>query len=206
MSRQKGSRPRPIPEQRKYHEQFTRPARRAAPRAALTPLEPISRRRRWAAALGATLVLVFAFTGVVTAIVQQDRGDDSGARAAAALAAVMVPVAFTVLTRVSRTPHPFRAVVLATPLSIAGYLALGALAHDPTSSLVLSFGIAGAFVLRADPIHRLALRMTAVAVAATLTLLLAVVAPVAAVSIAAFLPFPAVVAADVFAEAQQARR
>jgi hypothetical protein len=146
------------------------------------------------------LVLVFGFTGVVTAIVEQDRGNDNAATTAVALAAAMVPVAFTVLARVSRTPHPLRAVLLATPLAIAGYIALGSLARDPTSSLVLSFGIAGAFVLRADPVHRLALRMSVVAIAAVLTLLLAVVAPVAAVSIAAFLPFPAVVVADILAE------
>ena len=77
--------------------------------------EPITRRRRWGAALGGTIVLVFAFAAVVTAIVEQDRGNPRRAAAAAIAAAALVPVVFTVLARVSRAPRPMRAVLLATP-------------------------------------------------------------------------------------------
>ena len=201
MSRQKGSRPRPVPDQRRYHDQYVKRPRRATP-PAFDPGEPISRRRRWGAALGATLVLVFAFTGVVVAIVEQDRDNSNGASTAAAIAAALVPVAFTILARVSRAQHPFRAVLIASPLAVVGYVAVATLVRDPTSSLVLAFGIAGAFVLRTEPVHRRSLRFTAVGLASLITLLLAVVAPGAAVVAAPFLPFPAVVAADIYAEAK----
>ena len=54
MSRQKGSRQRPVADRTRYREQFSRRSQRptAAPAAIIG--EPISRRRRWAAALGAT--------------------------------------------------------------------------------------------------------------------------------------------------------
>ena len=201
MSRQKGSRPRPAPDQRRYHEQFA-----GRPRRIKQPVpdggEPISRRRRWGATLGATLVLVFAFTGVVTAIVEQDRDNTNAASTAVALAAAMVPIAFTVLARVSRAPHPFRSVLLASPLAAAGYVAVASLVRDPTSSLVLAFGIAGAFVLRAEAVHRLPLRIAAVGIGSVVTLLLAIVAPGGAVVVAPFVPFPALVAADIYAEAR----
>ena len=74
--------------------------------------------------------------------------------------------------------------------------------RDPSSSLVLTFGIAGAFVLRADPVHRIPMRITAVGVLSAVTLLLAVVAPVAAVVVAPFLPFTALVVADIVAESR----
>lgn len=144
----------------------------------------------------ATLVLVFAFTGVVTAIVEEDQGDSDAARLAVSLAVALVPVAFTVLARVSRAPHPFRLVLIASPAAIAGYLALGSLIREPTSSLVLAFGVAGAFVLRIDPPHRRAPRITAVSITALLTLLLYVVAPAAAVVAAPFLPFAVLILAD----------
>lgn len=201
MSRQKGSRPRPVPEQRRYHEQFSRRPRRD--RAATPDATPaISPRRRWGAALGATLVLVFAFTAVIMAIVEQDDGDTASASMAVALAAAMVPVAFTVLARVSRAPHPFRSVLLASPMAVAGYIGVGSLVRDPSSSLVLAFGIAGAFVLRAEPTHRLSRRITAVGIGAVMTLLLALVAPAAAVVVAPFIPFPALVMADRYSEAR----
>ena len=201
MSRQKGSRQRPVAERRRYHDQFTRRRRGRVAPAAVTG-EPITRRRCWGAALGGTIVLVFAFAAVVTAIVEQDRGNPRRAAAAAIAAAALVPVVFTVLARVSRAPRPMRAVLLATPLAIAGYLGVGSLVREPTSSLVLAFGIAGAFVLRAEPVHRIPLRITVVGVSSLVTLLLSVVAPVGAVVIAPFLPFPALVVADIVAEAR----
>jgi hypothetical protein len=201
MSRQKGSRPRPVPEQRRYHEQFARRSRRVASAAAVAD-GPISRRRRWGAALGATLVLVFAFTGVVMALVEWDQEDTDAANRAIALAAALAPMVFMVLARVSRAPRPFRSMLLATPSAIAGYIAVGSLVRDPSSSLVLAFGIAGAFVLRAEPVHRVPLRITVVGIASVVTLLLAVVAPAAAVLVAPFVPFPALVVADIYAEAR----
>ena len=203
MSRQKGSRPRPVPEQRRYHEQFSQRPRRERV-ASPDGTAAISRRRRWGAALGATLVLVLAFTAVIMAIVEQDDGDTATASMAVALAAAMVPVAFTVLARVSRAPHPFRSVLLASPMAVAGYIGVGSLVRDPSSSLVLAFGIAGAFVLRAEPVHRLSRRITAVGIGAVMTLLLALVAPAAAVVVAPFVPFPALVMADRFSEAKPA--
>lgn len=201
MSRQKGSRPRPAPERRQYHEQFTRRPRRE-PAAVGSGTPAISRRRRWGAALAATLVLVFAFTAVIMAIVEQDDGDTATASTAVALAAAMVPVAFTVLARVSRAAHPFRSVLLASPMAVAGYIGVGSLVRDPSSSLVLAFGIAGAFVLQAEPVHRLSRRITAVGVGSVVTLLLALVSPVAAVVVAPFVPFPALVIADRSSEAR----
>jgi hypothetical protein len=102
-------------------------------------------------------VLAFAFSGVITAYYEQEEGNPDAARLALALSLVMVPVAFTILARVSRVAHPFRLVMLVSPLAVAGYVAAGSLIRDPTSSLVLSFGVAGAFVLRrsspADPLR-----------------------------------------------------
>jgi hypothetical protein len=147
---------------------------------------------------------VFAFTAVIMAIVEQDDGETATASMAVALAAAMVPVAFTVLARVSRAPHPFRSVLLASPMAVAGYIGVGSLVRDPSSSLVLAFGIAGAFVLRAEPVHRLSRRITAVGIGAVMTLLLALVAPAAAVVVAPFVPFPALVMADRFSEARPA--
>lgn len=203
MSRQKGSRRSPAPQQRRYHEQFarSRPVRSPAETVALPPP---SGRRRWAAVLSATLVLVFAFTGVITALYEQDEGNTDAARMALALAVAMVPVAFTILARVSRVAHPFRLVLLVSPLAVAGYLAAGSLIRDPTSSLVLSFGVAGAFVLRADPPQRIPLRITIVAVASVLVVLLAIVAFEAAVVLAPFVPFPASMVADRIAAARPA--
>ena len=102
MSRQKGSRQRPVAERARYREQFSRRSRRPVAAPAVVVGEPISRRRCWAAALGATFVLLIAFTAVITAIVQQDRDNAGGASIAVAVAAALVPVAFTVLARVSR--------------------------------------------------------------------------------------------------------
>ena len=203
MSRQKGSRPRPAPQQRQYHEQFSR-SRPVRSTTAAAALPPPSGRRRWAAILSATLVLVFAFTGVITALYEEDEGNTDAARLALALAVVMVPVAFTILARVSRVAHPFRLVLLVSPLAVAGYLAAGSLIRDPTSSLVLSFGVAGAFVFRADPPQRIPLRITVVGVASVLVVLLAIVAFEAAVVLAPFLPFPALMVADRIAAARPA--
>ncbi|HEX5630458.1 MAG TPA: hypothetical protein VFY15_02235 [Acidimicrobiia bacterium] len=208
MSRQKGSRPRPVPERRRYHEQFSG---RRRPRSVVAPasgeplaVAPPTRRRLWAAVLFSTLVLVFAYTGVITAIVEQDEGDTDAARLAVALAVALVPVAFTILARVSRTPHAFRRVLLASPLAVSGYLALGSLIKEPTSSLVLAFGVAGAFVLRSDPPGRPAPRILAVSVTALITLLLYVLSPGTAVVAAPFLPFPALMAGDRIAAARPA--
>lgn len=202
MSRQKGTRQRPVAERARYRQQFTRRSRRGRVAPAAVAGEPITRRRRWGAALGGTVVLVFAFIAVVTAIVEQDRGNSGAASAAVIVAAALVPVAFTVLARLSRAPRPVRSVMLAAPLAIAGYIGVGSLVRDPTSSLVLAFGIAGAFVFRAEPVHRIPLRITVVGVSSLITLLLAVVAPAGAVVIAPFLPFPALVVADIVAEAR----
>ncbi len=208
MSRQKGSRPRPVPEQRRYHEQFS--AGRRRPRSVVAPasgeplVAPPTRRRLWAAVLFSTLVLVFAYTGVITAIVEQDEGDTDAARLAVALAVALVPVAFTILARVSRAPRAFRRVLLASPLAVSGYLALGSLIKEPTSSLVLAFGVAGAFVLRSDPPSRPAPRILAVSVTALITLLLYVLSPGTAVVAAPFLPFPALMAGDRIAAARPA--
>ncbi len=202
MSRQKGTRQRPVADQARYREQFTRRSRRPAAAPAVVVGDPISRRRRWAAALGATLVLVIAFTSIITAIVQQDRGNSGGAAIAVAVAAALVPVAFMVLARVSRSGKPGRSAFIVAPLAIAAYLAVGSLVRDPSSSLVLTFGVAGAFVLRADPMHRIPMRITAVGILSAVTLLLAVVAPVAAVVAAPFLPFTALVLADIYAESR----
>ena len=204
MSRQKGSRQRPVADRTRYREQFSRRSKRPTAPPAVIIGEPISRRRRWAAALGATFVLLIAFTAVITAIVQQDRDNAGGASIAVAVAAALVPVAFTVLARVSRSGRPLRSVFVVAPLAIAAYLAVGSLVRDPTSALVLAFGIAGAFVLRADPVHRIPMRITAVGVLSAVTLLLAVVAPVAAVVVAPFLPFTALVVADIVAESRSA--
>jgi len=126
------------------------------------------------------------------------------ARLALALAVVMVPVAFTILARVSRVAHPFRLVLLVSPLAVAGYLAAGSLIRDPTSSLVLSFGVAGAFVFRADPPQRIPLRITVVGVASVLVVLFAIVAYEAALLLAPFVPFPALMVADRIAAARPA--
>ena len=197
MSRQKGSRPRPVPEQRRYHEQFERrrPAR-AISGAASEPSPAPSRRRLWAAVLLATLVLVVSFTAIVTAIVEADEGDTSGARFAVAVAVALVPVAFTILARVSRTSQPFRRVLLASPLAMAGYVALGSLIREPTSSLVIAFGVAGAYVLRIDPPHRIATRIMVVSLTGILVLLLYVMAQTAAIIAAPFLPFAVLLLAD----------
>lgn len=203
MSRQKGSRPSPAPQQRRYHEQFS-PRRQVRPTTEPAALPPPSGKRRWAAVLSATLVLGFAFAGVITAIYEQDVGNTDAARMALALSVAMVPVAFTILARVSRVAHPFRLVLLVSPLAVAGYLAAGSLIRDPTSSLVLSFGVAGAFVFRADPPQRVPLRITFVGVASVLVLLLAIVALEAAVVVAPFVPFPALMVADRVAAARPA--
>jgi hypothetical protein len=192
--------------QRQYHEQFTqRRPRRAA--ADATPVEspPPTKRRRWTAVLFATLVLVFAFTGVITALYEQDEGDTDAARMALALSVVMVPIAFTILARVSRAPHPFRTVSLVSPLAVAGYLAVGSLIRDPTSSLVLAFGVAGAFTLRIDPPQRIAVRLAAVTTAGVVVAMLALVSIEAAVVLAPFVPFPVLMLGDRIALAQSAR-
>jgi hypothetical protein len=193
--------------QRRYHEQFTRgrPRRVAAAVAAAAESPPPTNRRRWAAVLFATLVLVFAFTGVITALYEQDAGDTDAARMALALSVAMVPVAFTILARVSRAEHPFRTVLLVSPLAVAGYLAVGSLIRDPTSSLVLAFGVAGAFVLRSDPPQRTPVRLAAVTTAGVVVALLALVSIDAAVVIAPFVPFPVLMLADRVAAAQSAR-
>ena len=197
MSRQKGSRPRPVPEQRRYHEQFARrrPSRTTADGVS-EPTPPPSRRRMWAAVMLATLALVVSFTAVVTAIVEQDEGDTSGARFAVAVALGLVPVAFTILARVSRVTQPFRRVLLASPLAVAGYVALGSLIREPTSSLVIAFGVAGAYVLRLDPPHRIGTRVLVVSITGILVLLFYVMAQEAAIIAAPFLPFAVLMLAD----------
>jgi RsiW-degrading membrane proteinase PrsW (M82 family) len=144
----------------------------------------------------ATLVLVVSFTAVVTAIVEQEEGDTAGARFAVAVAIALIPLAFTILARVSRTPQPFRRVLLASPMALAGYVALGSLIREPTSSLVIAFGVAGAFVLRLDPPHRLATRIMVVSVTGILVLLLYVMAQTVAIIAAPFLPFVVLMLAD----------
>ena len=198
MSRQKGSRPRSAPDERRYREQYSQQRRRrtAAAPAADTGSPAPSPGRKLGAVIAATVVLVFAFTAVISALVAYDEGDDRAARIAVAVAVGLVPVAFTLLARISRAPHPFRRVLLASPLAIAGYVALGALVREPTSTLVLAFGIAGAYLLRLDPPARLSSRFMAVGITATLSLLLYVVAASAAVIAAPFLPFLASLMAD----------
>jgi hypothetical protein len=202
MSRQKGSRPRPAPQQRQYHEQFSRSRPVRATTAA------VHSRRQRQTALGCDPVR-HAIRGslhrVVTAVYDEAEGNTDEARLALALSVVMVPVAFTILARVSRVAHPFRLVLLVSPLAVAGYLAAGFLIRDPTSSLVLSFGVAGAFVFRADPPQRIPLRITVVGVASVLVVLLAIVAFEAAVVLAPFVPFPALMVADRIAAARPAR-
>ncbi|WKZ82436.1 MAG: hypothetical protein QY307_10185 [Acidimicrobiia bacterium] len=209
MSRRKGSRERPRAEQRQYREKFTGGGRRTRPVPAASPArtdpgEPITRARRWAAALLATVVLIGAFVAVVMAIIAQDEGREEAATRATAVAAGLVPVALAVLAMVSRTPKPMRRVLLATPLSIAGFAGLATLLREPATALVFSFGVAGAFLLRADAGHRVTLRISMVSLAAAATLLLAVLVPEAAVLLAPLLPFPASVAADILAESRRA--
>lgn len=152
--------------------------------------------------LGATLPLTFAFTGVVIAVVEQEE-NPSAASTAFAIAVALIPVTFMVLGRVSRAPQPVRATLFFAPLAIAGYLVLAWAIGEPTSPLVLSFGAAGAFVLRSEPVHRVSMRLAVVAGAALLTMLLAVLAPAAAVVLAPFLPFPALAIADRLAESRR---
>ena len=202
MSRQKGSRQRPVADRTRYREQFSRRSQRPTAAPAVIIGEPISRRRRWAAALGATFVLLIAFTAVITAIVQQDRDNAGGASIAVAVAAALVPVAFTVLARVSRSGRPVRSVFIVAPLGDRGVSRGGIAGTRPDFVLGARLRHRRGIRARADPVHRIPMRITAVGVLSAVTLLLAVVAPVAAVVVAPFLPFTALVVADIVAEAR----
>jgi hypothetical protein len=203
MSRRKGARGRPQKDRRAYREQFTSPRQR--PVEARDLGEPISRRRRWGAALAGTLVLVVAFAAVINAIVQLDAGDEGGSSTSIAVAAGLVPICFTVLVVVSKAPRPVLYVAMATPMAIAGFIGLGAILQDPATALLTSFGIAGALVMRAEPdVHRTSLRISFVGVAALVTLVLGFVAPAGAIVLAPLAAFPVSVVADIISEGRAA--
>lgn len=202
MSRQKGSRKAPRVERQRYREQYARPARSARVRAEQT--EPITRRRRWGAALWATLALVMTFGAVVTALVQEDEGNRDAASTAITVAAALVPLVFALLAMISRRRRPVTTLALASPLAIAGFLGLGYMLGDPSAALVFSFGIAGAFVLRAEPVHRVPMRVSFVSAGTLAILVLSYVAPAGAVLLAPFVPFTVLVIADIVAEGRAA--
>jgi hypothetical protein len=199
MSRQKGRRSAPRPDHDAYVESLHRRGRRE--RVRLEPTDPITQARRWGAVAVASVMLLFAFAGVVTAIVDQDRGDTSSARSAIIIAAVIAPMAMYSLGLVSRAPTPLRTMLVTAPASMAGFALVAALLREPATAVVAAFGVGGAFTLRADEgVHSIPRRISIVGVLAVLTLVIYRVVPDATIIVAPLFPFAACAAADVVSE------
>ena len=199
MSRRKGTRKAPKPVKQAYVESLHRTRRRGAP--ATDPGEPISMARRWGAVSTATVMLLFAFAGVVTAIVEQDNGNTSNARGAVIVAAIIAPVSVFLLALISRTPAPLRVASRVAPVAMAGFLLLATLLREPATAVVTAFGIGGAFVLRMDEgVNSRSRRIWVVGVLALLTLVAYRFAPDVTIVVAPLLPFAGCAAADMATE------
>jgi hypothetical protein len=200
MSRQQGRRSTPKPQRDAYRRSLqTRRSRPLVP--AAEPGEPISRGRRWAAVGVATFMLLFAFSGFVAAVNATDAGNDAEARTAMIMASLLALASVAALGSISRAPNPFRRALLAAPLSLSGFIILTYLLDDPSTAVVLSFGIGGAFVLRRDRGHSVGRRIT-VALFMSLVVYAAYqwLSSEAVLLVAPLLPFVASAVADLAAE------
>lgn len=195
MSRQKGSRKAPKPVHEAYVDALHKRGRRErAPRR--DRAEPISTSRRWGAVGVSTVMLLFAFAGVVTAIVERDAGNDTSARNAAIIAALIAPMAVYTLGLISRAAKPLRTTLVVAPASMAGFVLLAALLGEPATAVVAAFGIGGAFTLRADEGSAVARRLWVAGILAVLTLVAYRFLPDATIVVAPLFCFTASAVAD----------
>jgi len=195
MSRQKGRRTAPKPQHDAYVHSLTTRGRRTRPPAPL-PGAPITPARRWGAVGVATFLLLFSFAGVVTAIVEDDRGNTSNARSAVILAVIIAPLAIYLLGLISRAPTPLRTAALVAPATMAAFTLLAALLREPATAVVAAFGVGGAFVLRLEEGTSVVRRISVAGMLAILTLVAYRFVPDVMIVIAPLLPFTGCAVAD----------
>jgi len=154
--------------------------------------------RRWGAVAVATVMLLFAFAGVVTAIVEQDAGNTSNARSAVIIAALIAPMAVYALGLISRAPTPLRTALFVAPAAMSGFALLAMLLREPATAVVAAFGVGGAFVLRIDPeVHSVTRRISVVGLLSVVTLVAYQVAAEIVIVVAPLLPFTGCMVADI---------
>lgn len=196
MSRQKGRRSAPRPARQAYVESLHQRSRRVRPprpdRGA-----SITTARRWGAVGTGTVLLLLAFAGVVTAIVERDNGNTADARSAAIIALLVAPLSLVFLGVISRARSPVRTAFLAAPAAMAGFFVLAGLLRDPATAVVAAFGVGGAFVLRVDEgVHSVPRRLSVVGILTVMTLVAYQVLPDATIVVAPLLPFVGCALAD----------
>lgn len=202
MSRQRGRREPPKPEQQAYIERLKKPRRERARERAAAAGRPrvgsiVTPRRRWAAVAFGTFFIVFAFGSLLNAIVESDAGNDAGARLAMVFAAILSLLSIGVLAVVSRVDRPFQKIFLGGPAAIALFMLLGAVLREPATPLVAAFGGVGIFALRPAPGGSTRTRSLYVITATAVVGLGYMVAPSVSATLAPLIPYFLLHVADV---------
>lgn len=165
------------------------------------PGEPISGRRKWAAVFAGTVVTVFVFGAIATAIVEVDDGNNGAARYATIVAIALTPFVFAVAGFVSRTSKPFRTAFVLAPMTIAVFVGLALATRDPVTPTVVAFGLGASWALRFDEqLHVRAWRVWGAVGLGVYSFFLFALSPGLATVMAPFLPFPMVAVIDSITE------
>jgi len=170
-------------------------------------LQPLPPERKWRAVTLASLVLAPAMWAMLAGFVAVASDEAGGPQPAAAIAfgLALLPFAFIVLAFASEHPRAPGAVVKAMGLCLLVGILVSAVAADAVTGLVAGVGAGGIVGLRDDPPHHRRARVTAVAVAAAYSFVLARAAGAVVLLAAPVFPFTGVGLADHLSDWWRAR-
>jgi len=206
VSRQKGTRKPPKVEREAYVSQYSRRKSERVVARASRFRDPNAKPRPWRAVGFGTLLLMFAYFSAIGAVIAFEDGATSDAWAAVVTSVAVAPLSLVVLGKMSRAPTPFKTGLAVAPVAMSGFVLFTLLTRDVATGLVLSFGIAGALTLRADPtVHSVWRRIGTVGFFVLATFALRIFAPDAAATLAPLFAYTASILTDTITE-REARR